>query len=209
VQGGTNGGCPYTDQNVWSPISGETQTLNVNNPGDWEIVSTTPVNPSGSVTTFPNTGAPFNEQPLSGFSSVTSSFTETMPHNAGTSGWAMYDLWFDNWAYEVMVQHDFTNNGPCDYAAVAVFGGQTWGLCVFGSTFAWKLAPSGATRGSSATINESSGSVDIKAMIGWLVAHGYMPPNPTITNLSYGWEICSTGGVTEHFRVSSFSLTAT
>jgi hypothetical protein len=36
-----------------------------------------------------------------------------------------------------------------------------------------------------------------------------MPPNPTITNLSYGWEICSTGGVTEHFRVSSFSLTAT
>jgi hypothetical protein len=209
IVGGTNGGCAYVDQNVWSPISGEKQTLNANSPGDWEVISNTPVNPSGSVTTFANVGAPYSEVPLSGFVSVTSSFNETMPHNSATSGWAMYDNWFDNGKYEVMIQHDFTRNGPCDYAAVASFTGKLWGLCTFGTTFAWKLAAPGSVVGSNATANESSGSIDIKAMTNWLVAHGYMSANPTVTNLSYGWEICSTGGLAETFQVNSYSLLAT
>jgi len=212
TRGGTSGGQPYVDQNEWGPISGEKQTLRANSPGDWMVTSTTPRNPSGSVTTFPNTGAPFDEQALSSFPELIGSFSETMPHTSGTSAWATYDNWFDDWKYEVMIQHDFVGNGPCDYKAVATFGGSNgvpaklWGLCTYGSELIWKLAAPGSAVGTDRTVNESSGSVDIKAMINWLVAHKYMTANPTITNISYGWEISSTNGVAQNFVVKSYSL---
>src|SRR5262249_32805890 len=55
--------------------------------------------------------------------------------------------------------------------------------------------------------NEASGSVDIKAIITWLENNGYMPQNSTVTALSYGFEIASTGGQNQTFRVSNFSIT--
>ncbi|MGH3847878.1 MAG: hypothetical protein ACRDS0_41690, partial [Pseudonocardiaceae bacterium] len=75
---------------------------------------------------------------------------------------------------------------------------QTWGLCKYGDELIWKL-----TGGS-----EQTGSVDILSMITWLEKHGDMPSNSTITDLSYGFEVCSTGGKNENFQVSSFSITA-
>jgi hypothetical protein len=204
---------------MWGAVPGETQTLSANSPGDWQIVSNTPAGHGGSVTTFPDIGAPFNEAPLSSYSSVTSSFTEAMPHNAGTSAWAAYDLWFNNWADEVMIQHDFSQQFPCTFAAVAQFGGsngvpvQTWGMCDFGSERVWQLTAPGTQVGgqNDYSVMESSGSVDIKAMIAYLedpAAPDHMPANSTITNLSYGWEICSTSSVSETFTVSAYSLTA-
>jgi len=202
---------------MWAAVPGQTQALSANSPGDWKVVSSTPAGHGGSVTTFPDTGAPFGEAKLSGFSSITSSFAETMPHNTATSAWAAFDLWFNNWNDEVMIQHDFTGRYPCTYAAVAQFGGsngvpvQTWGLCTFGSERIWTLAPDGSKAGDSATRAESSGSVDIKAMVEWLEnpsAPDHIQANSTITNLSYGWEIASTGGQPETFQVSSYSLTA-
>ena len=208
---------PYVDQDMWAAVPGQTQALSANSPGDWKVVSSTPAGHGGSVTTFPDTGAPFGEAPLSRYSSITSTFTETMPHNSATSAWAAYDLWFNKWNDEVMIQHDFTGRYPCTYAAVAQFGGsngvprQTWGLCTFGSERIWTLAPDGTRAGGSATQGESSGSVDIKAMVQWLEnpsAPDHIQANSTITNLSYGWEIASTGGQPETFQVSSYSLTA-
>ncbi len=57
--------------------------------------------------------------------------------------------------------------------------------------------------------NEQSGSVDVLAMLNWLVAHGYLPKNSGLSLIGYGWEICSTGGQNEIFQVSNFSITAT
>lgn len=205
---------PYVDQNVWAPISGQTQTLSANSPGDWKVVSKIAAGNS-AVTAYPNTGAPFDEAPLASFSSIVGSFAETMPHTAGTSAWAAYDIWLDDWKYEVMIQHDFVGNGPCDYVAVATFGGSNgvpsrlWGLCTYGSELIWKLAAPGSTVGTHKTVNQSSGSVDLKEMLTWLVQHGYMAADPTITNVSYGWEICSTDGAKKTFSVSDYSLTAT
>jgi hypothetical protein len=56
--------------------------------------------------------------------------------------------------------------------------------------------------------NEQSGTVDILAMLNWLVSHGYLPTDSTLGLVGYGWEICSTGGQNETFQVSNFSLTA-
>lgn len=207
-------GDPYVDQNVWAPIDGQSQRLFANSPGDWKVVSKVPAGNS-AVTAFPNTGASFDEAPLSSFSSIVGSYSQSMPHTTGTSAWATYDIWLNDWEYEVMIQHDFVGNGPCDYVAVATFGGskgvpsKLWGLCTYGPVLIWKLAAPGSTVGSDETVNEPSGSVDIKAMIAWLVKHDYVSAGPAITNVSYGWEIASTNGVKQRFKVSGYSLTAT
>jgi hypothetical protein len=44
-------------------------------------------------------------------------------------------------------------------------------------------------------------------MLSWLVAHGYLPRSSGLWAIGYGWEICSTGGVNETFRVNHFSIT--
>lgn len=200
---------PTVGQNVWSPIHGWQQTLHANNPGNWYATVNGPAG-NTAVVSYPNTGASYGEKPLSGFHSITSSFTESMPHNSGTSGWAAYDLWFNNWNDEVMIQHDFTNNGPCDAVATHTFGGsngvpaQSWHLCVFGSERVWKLGTN-----DSHLLSERSGSVDILSMLTWMENNGYLPRNSTVTDLSYGFEVCSTGGKSEAFTVSRFSISAT
>ena len=194
---------PTVGQNVWNPISGWHQTLTAANPGNWRVTANMPAGNTG-VVSFPNTGAQYDDEPLSKFSRIDSSFSENMNATAGTSAWATYDLWFNNWNNEVMIQHDFAGNSPCPFVAKQSFGGsngvpvQTWGLCDFQDELVWKL-----TSG-----NEQTGSVDILSMVTWLEEHHYMPSNSTVTDLSYGFEICSTGGKDENFQVGSFSITA-
>ena len=201
---------PWVDQNVWSPIPGWQQTLFANGPGDWQVVANMPAGNTG-VVSYPNTGV-YLSGTVDSYSQITSSFSETMNINSQTSAWAMYDLWFNNWTDEVMIQYDFANNGDCTPVATASFGGsngvpvQNWHLCdLGGGTLVWKL---GSGEGA-AKQSEQSGSIDILAMIQWLESHGgYLPTGSTWTALSDGWEIASTGGQNETFNLSSYSVTA-
>jgi hypothetical protein len=189
-------------QDVWSPVSGWQQTLYATDPGNWYVTANMPAG-NTAVVSFPNTGANYNSPLISSFPAIYSSFSESMSTASATDAHAGYDLWFNNWNNEVMIQHDFTPSGPrCNsYEASATFGGsngvpvQKWSLCQFGSELIWQLAA-----------NEQSSSVDIKAMTTWLEDNGYMPQKSTITALSYGFEICSTGGQNQDFRVSRFSI---
>jgi hypothetical protein len=50
------------------------------------------------------------------------------------------------------------------------------------------------------------------AMLTWLETQGsgkYLPANSSLTGLSFGFEICSTGKQNETFQLNSFTLTAT
>jgi hypothetical protein len=215
VSNTANPGALTVSPNVWGPISGETATLYANGPANWYTTFNVPAG-NTSVTAFPNVGELYNEQPLSDYTSLTSSFSENENVNPGTDGWAAYDNWFNNYGNEVMIQHDFANggNGPCgDTTGVydVPFGGsngvpvQDWQLCQFGSEIIWQLSAPGTHN----LMNEQSGSVDLLAMTQWLETHGYLPANSTITGLSYGWEICSTGGVPENFQLNNFTITGT
>ena len=62
---------------------------------------------------------------------------------------------------------------------------QSWDLCKYGSELIWQLSAA----------SEQSGSVDILAMLTWLVNHRYLPADTGLWSIGYGWEICSTGGV--------------
>lgn len=51
------------------------------------------------------------------------------------------------------------------------------------------------------------GRVDVLAMLTWLMNNGYLPTDSTLTQLEYGFEIASTGGVDEKFQVTRWSVT--
>jgi hypothetical protein len=202
--------------NVWSPISGWRQTLRANSPGSWQVSANMPAR-NTAVVSYPSIGANYGRitnvpTPLTSYSYVVSSFTENMNKTRGTSAWAAYDIWLgrngcSNCAsHEVMIQHDFANNGACTTAASATFPGprgaaQRWHLCKYGSELIWKLGSSERSK-----VSERSGVVHVLAMLQWLVSHKYLPTNTGLWQIGYGWEICSTGGRTENFNVSAFRL---
>ena len=76
---------------------------------------------------------------------------------------------------------------------------------------------SGLNQGTPTVFGIQNGSVDILSMFEWLMAHGttnsrtgvftpYLPATSTLTQIQYGFEIASTGGVPETFQVNDFSL---
>jgi hypothetical protein len=174
---------------------------------------------NSSVVSYPSIGANYGRRtnvptPLSAFSTIRSSFSEHMHATAGTSAWAAYDIWLgrdgcsDCASHEVMIQHDFAGNGDCTSVARAQFRGaggvmQNWHLCTYGSMLIWKLG-----RSESHKVSEQTGAVSVLAMLRWLVRHHYLPAKTGLWLIGYGWEICSTGGQGETFRVNAFSLHA-
>ena len=215
---GSNGFDTDVQNNMWNAGSGTTQTLSVNDPGSWNVVANSQPPGSTGVQTYPDTQEIYTRSdntpdPLSGFSSIISSFSESMGGGDGTSAEAAYDIWLGqnsstNYANEVMIWNDMVNRGTCGGAKVlanANFGGsggvppQNWTLCKWGSTeLIWYL-----TNG-----NEHSGTVDVRSMLTWLESHGYLPVNSGLNQIQYGFEICSTHGPTT-FTVSQLGITST
>jgi len=201
--------------NMWATVSGASSTLYASSPADWHVIADMPAG-NTSIVSYPSLSVDFHlenssgnwyEQPLTNFKTMTSSFSEDMDATGGTSAWAAYDIWLNDGANEVMIQHDFADNGACTAVATATFGGsngvpaQEWHLCKFGSEQVWKLGASDSSK-----VSEQSGSVDILSMLTWMENHGDLPQGSTIGLLGYGWEIASTGGKSEDFQVKSFSI---
>ena len=199
---------PQVGQDVWNPVPGWQQRLYATDPGNWYVVANMPAG-NTAVVSFPDVAA-FYSGLVSSYSALTSSFTETMNATTGTNAEASYDIWFSNSGAvnEVMIQNDFSPGRvpSCPtWAALNVrFGGSngvpvhTWNLCQGTTTSWWEIADG----------NIHSGSVDILAMVNWLIRHGYMASGSHFNSVGYGWEISSTGGADERFQVSQFSLAA-
>ena len=209
--------------NVWHTIDGWSETLSARNPGDWSVTANLPAG-NTSVVSYPDVGTTVPWLPnkdanpdLSAWSSIYSSFSVSMPRaNNGSIGKAAYDIWLNDWKNEVMIQTDFMGDSQrprCDVSGDAIatvpFGGsngvprQNWKLCQFDSELIWQL-PTGT--------NEAAGRVDIMAMLRWLETNGdgrYLPAHSSLTAIGFGFELCSTGGRTETFKLKSFKLTAT
>ena len=212
---GSSGSTTYVLNNMWGANSGTTQTLTANNPGSWSVVANSQPPGYTGVQTYPDTQQIYTRSdntpdPLSGFGSIFSSFTENMKVASGTSAEAAYDIWLGqnsstNYADEVMIWNDQVNRGTCGGASVqanASFGGsngvpqQNWTLCKYGgSELIWYLT----------NTNEQSGTVDILAMLTWLESHGYLPAGSGLNQIDYGFEICSTPSA-QTFTVSQFSI---
>ena len=197
---------PWAGNDVWNPVSGWHQTFYAKDPGDWQAVANMPAN-NTAVVSFPNTGVYYTGA-VDSYSSFTSSFAEKMNATSATIASAAYDMWFHNSGSvsEVMITNDMANRGGCGtWAATNVrFGGsngvpvRSWNLCQGTNTSWWNIADG----------NMNSGSVDILAMVKWLINHGHMAPESKFSSISYGFELCSTGGQNETFQVTNFTASA-
>jgi hypothetical protein len=220
VTGLSSGSNSNVQNDVWNPQSGWSQTLYTVSEGRWWATANMPSGYTG-VISYPDKDILYNSTnpTINSFSYIYSSWVDTIPNNSSTIVDAGYDMWFNSYGNEVMIQTDVINRSACtQYMTVLAtnlsFGGSYgvptnhWNLCQNGGAgselvFQW-VPPSS----SSTNFGISAGSVDIYGMLTYLENNGYLPSNSTITAIQFGFEIGSTGGTNENFYLDAFSLTA-
>jgi len=230
----SNGYNTYLANNCWGDPNCR-QTLSANSFGDWRVTANEPAG-NGSVRTAPEGQQQFNnwcpdsktwsnlvtngcgspeDTPISALSQLSSTYAESTPHNSQTIAQWAWDNWLSNdsgYPDEVMVWVD--DNGRCNSGsfgtqvhAPVTIAGQEWTPHRYpnSSEFIWSLDGSG---GAGTCAQQASGTVDLLALLKWMQANGYAAPGASLSLVDGVFEICSTGGAPETFRVSSYSVTA-
>jgi Glycosyl hydrolase family 12 len=168
-----------------------------NSPSDWEVISNQRAD-NTAVLTYPSVQQNYSPNvTISSMSKLTSTYAENMHATSGTDAEAAYDLWTTNNANEIMFWVDNHGQAPAgSQVATVSFGGLTWHLYVGGSTDSFVLDH-----------NAASGTVDLLAGLQYLQNHGgYLPKSAQLSQASFGWEICSTGGLPEAFKMEAYTL---
>ncbi|MET8851310.1 hypothetical protein [Amycolatopsis sp. NPDC004625] len=200
--GGWSDGGYYVHNNMWNAGEAGPETLRACAYDNWYVDSTQPA--STSVKTYPNVHKDINDQkgkPVNDYSVIKSTFAGRGP------GTGVYDVAYDLWlngvgdgkgVSELMVWTENSKQVPAgDKLSTYTAGGSTYD--VWADDEGYVAFVSRAT--------QYSGSVDLKAMIGWAIGKGLIPANPTINQIGYGIEFCSTGGGKARFTLSDFSVT--
>jgi len=209
------------NQDPWTGGQGP-QVLTVSSFQAWSVTATDtdPADAHGEVLTYPDASfnyyrlntaasgysAPPGQYDLNNITSLTSDFTESMPQLGGLDAEAAYDMWLNNWQTEVMVWVDtspgkdrnLADNGMTK-VGVYSYGGQDFTLWRQGS----------GIKGFYVFLldhNETSGTVDLKAMLETMVTLGYIPAASPLTQIPFGWEISDTGGKPVTFSLSRFGV---
>ena len=199
----SDGNNTYVGNDVWNPIPGWSQTLTAYGPDTWKAVVDMPAG-NTAIVSYPDVQQLYNDVRLSGYTSMTSSFTETMNATSGTVGEAAWDIWCNNWNDEVMIWvdnygQDLASSGDT-YLGTTVIGGQNWDV--------YRNGPPGSELIVALDHNEQTGTVDILATLTYLQQHGWLASNSTLTAVDFGAEFASTGGQHETFQVSRYTIAA-
>jgi hypothetical protein len=224
----SNGYNTYAANNCWADPSC-TQTLSANNPQDWQVTSTEPAG-NTSVRTGPElqqgmnnwcpvqdtwsnfvtNGCSSSEEdvPVASLKTLTSTYSEFMPHNGQTVAEAGYDIW-TNYTSDIMIWLDNVNRaaGGAVQIGTASIGGQSFTVYQHGGAGGEIIFSLDGSGGTGTFANQPNGTVDILGVLDWVQSHGYVS-NMTVSLIDFGYEICSTGGAPETFRVASYSVTA-
>ena len=197
--------------NVWGNSAPNTQTLTAYNISNWNVVSTQPA--TSGVKSYPNTGLVNLNKTIASISSFTSSFDVTVP---STGDWEVaYDLWVPSeimiWMYQngnvSPIASGWDSTGaPIPSATNVDVGGYTWNVYRGGNNVI-SLVATGSTDGSWATLKITKGSVDIKAILNWIVTQGWISGTGTCGAMQFGFEISGTGNVPLKFTDNDFTMT--
>jgi hypothetical protein len=176
---------------------------------------------SGAIHTYPSAAINYyngTAPTLDSYSYMYSSFATTPDTSSTTVGDYGFDIWMNNWAQEIMIQHQLVNTPACTtwmtvLATNVSFGGsygvpvQTWNLCRnggAGSEIVWQITGASGSK----NFGVSTSSVDIYAMLKYLENHGYLATGSTFTQTCEGFEISTTGGLSKTFTLSNWTQTA-
>ena len=198
--------------NMWNASGYRvSQTVEVCSYRSWNVIATADNSSGdGAVKTYPNVHKDYHnwstgyEPPLSNYPTLSSSFAATGP-NTGIYNIA-YDIWLNGVGNggasnrEVMIWTDNQAQRPAGsvVATGLQFGGQTWTLWATSNNHILSFVPS---------TDMAAGTVNIRAMLDYLINNGRVPANSTLGQIDYGVEIVSTNGAPGTFRFTGFSLT--
>jgi hypothetical protein len=203
------------NQDPWTGSQGP-QLLTASSFQDWSVTATDtdPSNAPGEVLTYPD--ASYNyyqlastapaQYDLNNITSLTSDFSESMPQLSDLNAEAAYDMWLNNWATEVMV---WVDTSPAKDRNLADDGMTETGTYTYdGQNFALWHSGTGINGFYVFLLdhNETSGTVDLKAMLETMVSLGYIPAASPLTQIPFGWEVSDTGGQPVTFSMSKFDV---
>ena len=192
--------------NIWGEGHGS-QQLWANSAADWGVHADHP--DTSGIKAYPHAGWMVDRR-LSRLAKVTSRFAVAVP-KAGSYNTA-YDIWCEKHAYEIMLwvnwhgkmgpiasSWDATGTPKIEMANVSV-GGHTWdvykGSNGVNAVFSFLC-----------TSQQTSGEVDVKAVLDWIKAQGWFaqPGDVLLDEVQFGWEIAgSPGGL--NFSVTDFAV---
>jgi hypothetical protein len=209
TNGGWSDGGYYVHNNVWNAGEAGPETLYACSYENWYVTSTQP--DTTSVKAFPNVHLDIDDldgQPISDYTTITSTFAATAP-NVGIYNVA-YDLWLDgvgwgNGTTELMIWTE--NRGQVPLGNIVspqmTFGGETYDV------YRYTSDSDGGVHVVSllSTETQTSGSVDLKEILNWMVDNGWILSDATVNQIGYGVEICSTEGRPATFYFTDFSVT--
>jgi Glycosyl hydrolase family 12 len=209
------------NQDAWSGRQGP-QALTANSFQEWSVTATDkdPANAPGEVLTYPDASfnyyrlataaSGYTDGPaaydLNNITSLTSDFTESMPRLSDLNAEAAYDMWLNNWQTEIMV---WVDTSPRKDRNLAHDGMTKAGTYTYeGQNFSLWHSGNGI-KGFYVFLldhNETSGTVNLKAMLETVVSLGYIPATSSLTQIPFGWEISDTGGKPVTFSLSRFDV---
>ncbi len=201
--GGVTDGGYYVHNNLWNAASypGTKGTTQVCSFHSWNHVGTATNNGDGAVKTYPNVHKDYSGRTISSFPRLTSTFAASSP---GTGIYNVaYDLWLNGVPNdEVMIWTDNQKQVPAGsrVASGVSLGGHVWDVYATSGNGYIAFVPSNGAR-------LTSGTIDIKAMLSYLVAQGRVASGATVDQICYGVEIVDTGGSPATWRFTDFSIT--
>jgi len=201
TQSGMLVGGYYVSNDSWNAGNySVAQTMYICSAGSFNVVANMDdSNGDGAVKTYPNVHKDFNEQAVSSYHTVQSTFGESGPH-VGTYEYA-YDVWLNgvqtSKSTELMIWTDNFGQTPAGMkVATVTIEGQTYAVWKNGSYIAFVD-----------TRNVTSGSLNLLAFFNYATYAGWMPAGATLGQIDYGAELVSTGGSPATFKVTNFSIT--
>ena len=200
--GGITDGGYYVHNNLWNASSypGTKGTTSVCSYRSWNHVATATNTGDGAVKTYPNVHKDYSGRTVSSFNTLTSRFAAIAPpvgiYNVG------YDLWLNGIPNdEVMIWTENRGQYPAGsrFAAGVSISGYTWDVYATSGNGYIAFVPSNGAR-------HTSGTIDIKAMLGYLVSKGRISASATVDQICYGVEIVSTGGTPATWYFTDFAI---
>lgn len=193
--------------NIWGSGAG-TQCLWAYDQGTWGVWANHPT--TGGIKAYPNVDYDVNYT-VSSMPTITASFNVSVPSSGSYN--TAFDIWYNNYAYEVMLWVNYTGSmGPisynygcsgypstaCPVATNISVGGHTWNLYqgTNGSATVFSFVRTG---------NTTSGTVNITSISQWLANNGYFSSSTNLHEIQFGFEITSSSGGA-NFIVNSYSL---
>jgi hypothetical protein len=207
--GGWSEGGYYVHNNMWnkSKYPSISETLEACSHASWNVTATMDNSSgNGEVKTYPNvhmdySGSGPNGEPLwSSFKTLRSTFAGKGP------GVGIYNVAYDIWmngvpgANEIMIWTENHNQRPSGdvVASGVVLSGISWNVWATRDNRYLAFTPASPL---------PSGSLDLKAMIDYLIARGRLSAGSTLGQICFGVELVSTDGRPATFQFTDFSIT--